>query len=248
MSSSNASLAAGPHPDPFGPKIAFIAGAGGRIRQNLRQLIAALAREPGAPPPAAERAAWQTLFLVVPVISTTFASCGRMFGALGAGSLGWVLVDEGGQAVPQHAVGALWRARRAVITGDPLQLEPIFGVPGEVQDRLRDLFGTDRRWLPAGTSAQGMADRRNQWGTSILTENRTGDMKEVWVGAPLRVHRRCDEPMFGISNTIAYQGLMVAQHPTSPSRAARGPIIRVAAGSTWPAPARVSGFPPRAAP
>ena len=188
---------------------AFIAGAAQRIRQNLLQLIAALAREPGAPPPAAERAAWQTLFLVVPVISTTFASCGRMFGALGAGSLGWVLVDEGGQAVPQHAVGALWRARRAVITGDPLQLEPIFQVPGEVQDRLRDLFGTDRHWLPAGTSAQGMADRRNRWGTSILTENRNGDMEELWVGAPLRVHRRCEEPMFGISNTIAYQGLMV---------------------------------------
>lgn len=41
---------------------AFIAGAAGTIRRNLLQLIAALAREPGAPPPDAERAAWQTLF------------------------------------------------------------------------------------------------------------------------------------------------------------------------------------------
>jgi hypothetical protein len=87
---------------------------------------------------------------VVPVISTTFASCGRMFGALGAESLGWLLVDEAGQAIPQHAAGALWRARRAVIVGDPLQLEPISPVPVEVRDRLRDLFGVDRRWLPAG--------------------------------------------------------------------------------------------------
>jgi len=118
--------------------------------------------------------------------------------------------------VPQHAAGALWRARRAVITGDPLQLEPIFQVPGEVQDRLRDLFGVDRHWLPAGTSAQGMADRRNRWGTSIPTENRNGDTEEVWVGAPLRVHRRCEEPMFGISNTIAYQGLMVYGTVTQP--------------------------------
>jgi hypothetical protein len=188
---------------------ALIAGAAGTIRRNLRQLIATLAREPGAPPPRAELAAWQTLFLLVPVISTTFASCGRMFGALGAESLGWVLVDEAGQAVPQHAAGALWRARRAVIVGDPLQLQPISQVPGEVQDRLRDLFGVDRHWLPAGTSAQGMADRRNRWGTEILAEDRDGDTEHVWVGAPLRVHRRCEEPMFGISNTIAYQGLMV---------------------------------------
>ena len=52
---------------------AFVAGAAGTIRRNLRQLIATLAREPGAPPPKAELAAWQTLFLVLPVVSTTFA-------------------------------------------------------------------------------------------------------------------------------------------------------------------------------
>jgi hypothetical protein len=188
---------------------AFVAAAAGTIRRNLFQLIAALGREPGAPPPKAELAAWQTLFMLVPVISTTFASCGRMFGALGAGSFGWLLVDEAGQAVPQHAVGALWRARRTVVVGDPLQLEPILQVPGEVQDRLRKPFGVHRDWLPAGTSAQGLADRRNRWGTSIRTEDRDGNPEQVWVGAPLRVHRRCEEPMFGISNAIAYDGLMV---------------------------------------
>lgn len=31
----------------------------------------------------------------------------------------------------------------------------------------------------------------------------------MWVGCPLRVHRRCDEPIFSISNSIAYGGLMV---------------------------------------
>lgn len=33
--------------------------------------------------------------------------------------------------------------------------------------------------------------------------------EDEWVGIPLWVHRRCNEPMFSISNTISYNGLMV---------------------------------------
>ncbi|MCK8677439.1 DEAD/DEAH box helicase [Streptomyces lichenis] len=53
-----------------------------------------------------------------------------------------------------------------------------------------------------------MADRLNPYGT-FLPASEGGDADRVWVGSPLRVHRRCDDPRFSISNDIAYEGLMV---------------------------------------
>ena len=72
-------------------------------------------------------ALYQTLFLLVPVISTTFASVGTFLRDVKEqGSIGTLIVDEAGQAQPQIAAGALYRSRRAVIVGDPKQVEPVF--------------------------------------------------------------------------------------------------------------------------
>jgi hypothetical protein len=149
-------------------------------------------------------AAWQVLFLVVPVVSTTFASAPRLFRQLGPEALGWLLVDEAGQATPQNAVGALWRCRRAVIVGDPQQLEPITTIPFKVEQAIRAHYGVDEEWLTGRGSVQGLADRLNRLGTTL-----PGAERPVWVGAPLAVHRRCDRPMFELSNQIAYGGLMI---------------------------------------
>lgn len=161
---------------------------------------------PATIPPDAVLAAWRNLFLAVPVVSTTFASLDRMFARLGGEALGWLLIDEAGQAAPQSPVGALWRARRAVIVGDPLQLEPVVTLPHTGQQALRRAHGVDEEWLPSHMSAQRVADRLNPHGTYLPAPNGSG---VVWVGSPLRVHRRCDQPMFDICNHIAYGGLMV---------------------------------------
>jgi len=186
---------------------AFVEGNAGAFLQNLRLLVGGFgrrARSDRGLQSGDELPAWQTFFLLIPVVSTTFASCGRMFFTLGRESLGWLIIDEAGQAVPQAAVSALWRARRAVIVGDPRQLEPISQVPLALQERLRVAAGLAEHWLPGGTSAQGVADRRSILGTEVST----GD-ESVWVAAPLRVHRRCEHPMFEMSNHLAYGGLMV---------------------------------------
>ncbi|MCU1680897.1 MAG: hypothetical protein JWQ81_1636 [Amycolatopsis sp.] len=149
-------------------------------------------------------AAWQALFLVVPVISTTFSSFARMFSHVEGDALGWLLIDEAGQATPQSAVGALWRSKRAVIVGDPLQLEPISTVPFRAEQAIRQELGVDEQWSVRRTSVQRLADRITPMGTWLPDED-----GRIWVGAPLIVHRRCDEPMFGIANDIAYDGMMI---------------------------------------
>jgi superfamily I DNA and/or RNA helicase len=155
-------------------------------------------------PPEAALAAWQTLFLLVPVVSTTFASVPRLLGSLGAEALGWLLVDEAGQATPQNPVGALWRAQRAVVVGDPMQLEPITTIPPGAEEAIRGYYEVGEEWLTGRNSAQDLADRLNRFGTTL-----PGGERQLWVGAPLSVHRRCDRPMFDLSNEIAYDGLMV---------------------------------------
>ncbi|MEU5188103.1 ATP-binding protein [Streptomyces klenkii] len=186
---------------------AFVAGAAKRVRGNLQVLMELMAGTSGPLPDEEVERAWQTLFLMVPVVSTTFSSVGSMFARLGRESIGWLLVDEAGQATPQAAVGALWRARRAVLVGDPLQLEPVVTMPTALQRRLLRAYGVDERWLPSATSAQAVADRSNRYGTYLPAPD--GDDEHVWVGSPLRVHRRCEEPMFTVSNEVAYDGLMV---------------------------------------
>jgi hypothetical protein len=184
---------------------AFLEHSPNQMRQNLQAAADVLGgNAPRDVPEDAALAAWQTLFFVVPVVSTTFASFARLFSHLGRETLGWLLIDEAGQATPQNAVGALWRSKRAVIVGDPLQLEPVTTLPFRAEQAIRRDHGVDEQWLSSRTSVQRLADRLTPLGTWL-----PGDEGRIWVGAPLTVHRRCDQPMFGIVNDIAYDGLMI---------------------------------------
>lgn len=149
------------------------------------------------------KAVWQTLFLIVPVVSTTFSSFGKLFSDLMEQSIGWLLIDEAGQSTPQAPVGALWRSQRALFVGDPLQVQPVIQIEDKLSNVLLEKNNTQQFWNSTMLSAQEIADRVNPFGTMIDL----GEKK--WVGMPLRVHRRCDDPMFSISNKIAYDNLMI---------------------------------------
>jgi hypothetical protein len=167
---------------------------------------------------------WSSLSLVVPLLSTTFASTARMLGALPPNSLGWLLVDEAGQALPQAAVGALMRTRRAVVVGDPMQIEPVVVLPETLTTAICQHSGVDPdRFNAPLASVQTLADAATPYCAEF--ESRQGCRT---VGVPLLVHRRCAEPMFSISNAIAYERLMVSAKAQTPSR-----IREVLGPSAW---------------
>ena len=206
---------------------AFIDVTAQKISHNLGVLMGAM--HAGAFQEDAKKALlgdlWSTLFLVVPAVSTTFASVDRMLGDLPPSSIGWVLVDEAGQATPQSAVGALMRAKKAIIVGDPLQIPPVVALPQRLILEVTRYFGiSPTAWAAPAASVQTVADE-----ASRLRAEFRADVGVREVGLPLLVHRRCQEPMFGISNQIAYAGQMVH----AAGKVAPGPVVQVLGPSSW---------------
>lgn len=180
-----------------------------RFWTNLRNLKSSISLSGESLPADMSAALWRTLFLVTPVISTTFASVSRMFGPLAGGigvtdqqRLGLALIDEAGQAQPQYAAGLLQRVRHCVAVGDPVQLEPVDTVPPQVRRLLARTFHVTIG--PESSNVQECADRQ----TPLGQYTRLGDTDQ-WIGMPLIVHRRCLDPMFTICNAMAYENRMV---------------------------------------
>ncbi|WP_416147623.1 DEAD/DEAH box helicase [Salipaludibacillus sp. HK11] len=151
-----------------------------------------------------------TLFLLTPVMSTTFASVGRFLGDIKEqGSLGLLIIDEAGQAAPHISIGALWRSKKAIIVGDPKQVEPVVTADA---DAIKKAF-SDKTLLPyldKTISVQEFADKINRFG-SYIKDSMNEDLPPTWVGCPLIVHRRCINPMFDISNALSYDHTMKIQ-------------------------------------
>ena len=188
----------------------FVRAAAGKIYNNIR-IFCKFLEDGRLPDDLASQlpSLWSTFNLIVPVVSTTFASAGRMLRDMPPESIGWLLVDEAGQALPQAAVGAIGRSRRSVIIGDPMQIEPVVTIPPALNAAICKQFGVrHKHWSAPHASVQTIADRAVRY-SSEIGENR--------VGSPLLVHRRCSEPMFGIANKVAYNNFMVNGTPARPS-------------------------------
>lgn len=148
--------------------------------------------------------AWNWINMVVPVISSTFASMGRMFSNIQANSLGHLFIDEAGQALPQASVGAIFRCKHVMAVGDPAQIKPVLTLDSYILSLLGRNYEVGEAYLSEDASTQTLIDSVSQYGFYKNLNN-----LEDWIGIPLWVHRRCKYPMFNISNEISYGGNMV---------------------------------------
>ena len=145
-----------------------------------------------------------TLMIAVPVISSTFAAVERfLVNCKSESSLGTIIIDEAGQASPHMLVGALFRAQKAIVVGDPKQIEPV----QTVQDLFVEKIGGKGlgKYRSKELSVQSLADAQNPFAGII----KNLDGSESWVGCPLVIHRRCKDPMFSVANELSYGGFMI---------------------------------------
>ncbi|AEA00965.1 DEAD/DEAH box helicase [Aerococcus sp. Group 1] len=153
----------------------------------------------------AKKAAWYWINMAIPVISSTFASFSRMMSDMWVDELGYVICDEAGQATPQSALGALFRCHKFIAVGDPKQIKPVLPIENAILTEVSDWYQVSARdYLSDNSSVQVLADQASQYGYSSNKHD-----PDAWIGIPLWVHRRCADPMFSISNAIAYDNMMV---------------------------------------
>ena len=155
---------------------------------------------------------FHTLNLLIPVLSTTFASVSRAFKDFEENELGIVIIDEAGQATPFSAMGLLYRSNRCIIVVDPLQVEPVMTVTSTLIRAIANKYELNKlgkefniagkifNYTSPSLSIQTLADYANLY---------YGKIGETEVGCPLVVHRRCLSPMFDISNRISYDDRMI---------------------------------------
>lgn len=150
---------------------------------------------------------YQTISILVPVISTTFASVGRFLEYVQKPyELGTLIIDEAGQAQPHFALSAMLRCKKVLVVGDPKHVEPVVTDDLDaIKQLLKNEYTTP--YSDKHISVQQFSDKLNPFGTYL--NDSSGE--KLWVGCPLVVHRRCINPMFDISNRISYDGVMIQQ-------------------------------------
>lgn len=120
---------------------------------------------------------WQWINFTIPVISTTFASFGRMFKHLNENSIGNLFIDEAGQALPQASVGAILRSKKVMVVGDPSQIKPVLTLDSPVLSLIGRHYKVDETFVSADASTQTLVDATSQFGFQKDDEE--------WIGIPL---------------------------------------------------------------
>ncbi|AOM41340.1 AAA domain-containing protein [Xenorhabdus hominickii] len=156
------------------------------------------------------------LSLVYPVMATTLVSARKMAGYCKLSDLKghkpWhlALCDEAGMVSVESLVPLLSRSEKAMIVGDPLQIEPIRNLSENLKTQLRERHFTDNNTLYERVSPATVTGWHRAAGSL------SGRVNDIGRGIILDEHRRCQKPIADLFIRLAgYRGVTVETTPPS---------------------------------
>lgn len=133
-----------------------------------------------------------------------------------------LIVEEAGQVSPEIAGPSFALAKRAVIVGDALQIEPVWGVKKTIDNANARSEGLDPNVLyKTGQAAScGSVIKMAQAVTTFSQDFSSvlGAEKASKLGRGLYLveHRRCITPIIRYCNHLCYEGILVPKNNSSP--------------------------------
>ncbi|CDL84197.1 AAA domain-containing protein [Xenorhabdus szentirmaii] len=153
---------------------------------------------------------YSALSLVYPVMATTLVSAWKMAGYRKLDELKghkpWhlALCDEAGMISVESLIPLLSRSEKAMIVGDPLQIEPIRNLSENLQTQLRERHFTDNNTLYERVSPATVTGWHRAAGTL------SGRVNDIGNSIILDEHRRCQKPIADLFIRLAgYHGVTV---------------------------------------
>ncbi|MFI6575813.1 AAA domain-containing protein [Nocardiopsis sp. NPDC050513] len=128
-----------------------------------------------------------------------------------------VVVDEAGQCTAADLVPLLYRARRALVIGDPHQLEPVNTLEHEDDRRLQEIAGLDPDWLDARALVHSRTSAYHVAAAAVTRGG--GDVH--W----LDEHYRCHPDIVTPVNRRFYGGRLSVRTPTPELVAPADPAV-----------------------
>lgn len=151
---------------------------------------------------------YRFITLAYPVMASTLASAHKLAGYKLADLNGFTpyqlsLVDEAGMISVESLVPLLARSQRAIVVGDPLQIEPIRSLDKAAAEKLKARY-FENNTLYESVSPMLVTAYHRAAGTL------TGSVADIGNGIVLDEHRRCQPPIAALFMNIAeYSGVQV---------------------------------------
>jgi len=156
---------------------------------------------------------WKNIYrdisLLFPVFICTLHSIRNLLPYPDSGCIDQVIVDEAGQIPPHQVFPVLVRCNRALIVGDPLQLEPVVSLRDQKKEEYRSksflepgLTDVDYdRYSPTATTAYHRA------------AGASGQPRDIGQGIILKYHYRCVPVIANFCDRLCNYGMVIKTDP-----------------------------------